>query len=50
MAFVMVFWAVSGLFMWWQIKAVRGWGAVVLAASAAVATLMALGMYGALSP
>jgi hypothetical protein len=50
MAFVMVFWAVSGLFMWWQIKAVRGWGAVVLAVSAAIATLMSLGMYGALSP
>ena len=50
MAFVMVFWAVSGLFMWWQIKAVRGWGAVVLAVSAAVATLMAVGMHGALSP
>ena len=49
MAFVMVFWAVSGLFMWWQIKAVRGWGALVLAVSAAVATLMAIGMYGALS-
>lgn len=50
MAFVMVFWAISGLFMWWQIKAVRGWGAVVLAVSAAVATLMAVGMHGALSP
>jgi hypothetical protein len=50
MAFVMVFWAVTGLFLWWQIKAVRGWGAVVLAVSAAVATLMAVGMHGALSP
>jgi hypothetical protein len=50
MAFVMVFWAVSGLLMWWQIKAVRGWGAVVLVASGIVATLMALGMYRVLSP
>lgn len=50
MAFVMVFWAVSGLLMWWQIKAVRGWGAVVLVGSAVVATLMALGMYRVLSP
>lgn len=50
MAFVMVFWAVSGLLMWWQIKAVRGWGAVVLALSAAVAVLMTFGMYQALSP
>ena len=50
MAFIMVFWAVSGLFMWWQIKAVRAWGAVVLLVSAAVATLMAVGMHGALSP
>lgn len=50
MAFVMVFWAVSGLFMWWQIKAVRTWGAVVLAVSAVAATLMAVGMHGALSP
>jgi hypothetical protein len=50
MAFVMVFWAVSGLFMWWQIKAVRGWGAVVLAVSAAVATLVAVGMHGAFTP
>ena len=50
MAFVMVFWAVSGLFMWWQIKAVRAWGAVVLAVSAAVAGVMAFGMHRALSP
>jgi len=49
MAFVMVFWAVSGLFMWWQIKAVRGWGAVVLALSAAVAALMAFRVYQVLS-
>ena len=50
MAFVMVFWAVSGLFMWWQIKALRGWGAIVMAASAAVAALMGLSMHRALSP
>ncbi len=50
LAFVMVFWAVSGLFMWWQIKALRGWGGVVLAFSVTVATFIALGMYRALSP
>lgn len=34
MSFVMVFWGVSGLFMWWQIKATRRWGFLVLLLSA----------------
>lgn len=50
MVFAMVFWGVSGLFMWWQIKALRGWGTVVLALSAVAAALMALGMHEVLSP
>lgn len=41
----MLFWGVSGLFMWWQMKSTRRWGAVVLVASAAVATLVAIGMH-----
>lgn len=50
MAFVMVFWGVSGLFMWWQLKAARRWGLVVLALSAAAATALGLGMHDALAP
>jgi len=34
MAFTMVFWALSGLIMWWQIKSTRKWGAIVLVFSA----------------
>lgn len=45
MAAVMVFWGVSGLFMWWQIKATRWWGVLTLAGSAVVAGLLAVGMY-----
>lgn len=45
MAFVMVFWGVSGLFMWWQIKAARRPGLLVLLASAAAATALGLGMH-----
>jgi hypothetical protein len=45
MAFVMVFWGVSGLFMWWQIKAVRKVGVVVLAASLVAATALGMGMH-----
>lgn len=45
MAFVMVFWAVSGFLMWWQIKATRRWGLVVLVLSAAVATWVGLSMH-----
>jgi hypothetical protein len=45
MAFTMVFWALSGLLMWWQIKAGRTVGAVFLATSLVIAALMAVGMY-----
>ncbi|MBX9579122.1 MAG: PepSY domain-containing protein [Gemmataceae bacterium] len=45
MAFVMVFWAVSGLVMWWQIKAARRAGLVVLVLSAAVAVWVGVSMH-----
>jgi hypothetical protein len=45
MAFVMVFWGVSGLLMWWQIKATRRPGALTLGVSAAVATALTAAMY-----
>ena len=48
MAIVMVFWAASGLVMWWQLKAARRWGMVVLLLSAATAAVLAAGMYAAL--
>lgn len=45
-AAAMLFWAASGLVMWWQVKAARRWGAVVLLASGAVAAYLTVGMYG----
>ena len=50
MAFVMVFWGVSGIFMWWQIKATRRLGLIVLVASAAAAVALGLGMHEVLTP
>ncbi|MFO0800706.1 MAG: PepSY domain-containing protein [Gemmataceae bacterium] len=49
MAGTMCFWGVSGLVMWWQLKGTRKLGAVVLVFSAAAATVLALGMYAALT-
>jgi hypothetical protein len=46
----LVFWALSGIIMWWQVRAVRGWGAVVLLASAGTATALGWGMYRAMAP
>lgn len=46
---LMVFWGASGLVMWWQMTSLRRWGSLVLAASAAVAAALALGMHRALS-
>lgn len=45
MAFVMVFWGISGLFMWWQIKATRKIGFLVLLLSIAAATALGFGMH-----
>jgi hypothetical protein len=45
----MVFWACSGLLMWWQLKAVRRLGAIFAAAGIIVAALLALAMYPVLA-
>lgn len=41
----MVGWGITGLLMWWQMKNVRRIGVIVLLASAATATAMAVGMH-----
>jgi hypothetical protein len=45
MAFVMLFWGLSGLLMWFQIKATRKLGLGILILSAITATAMGLGMH-----
>jgi hypothetical protein len=50
MALVMLFWGVSGLFMWWQVKSTRAPGFVVLLASAAAALALGFGMHEVFSP
>jgi hypothetical protein len=45
MSLVLVFWAGSGLFMWWQIKASRRLGLVLLVLSAVTSTAMGIAMY-----
>ncbi len=50
MAFVMVFWGVSGLVMWWQLKATRRLGVALLFLSAAAATALTVGMHRTLAP
>jgi hypothetical protein len=45
----MVFWGCSGLLMWWQMKKLRRWGAVILIVSVAVAAAMAVGMHEVLA-
>jgi hypothetical protein len=47
MAVIMCFWAFTGLVMWWQIKATRKAGLVVLILSAAAATALGITMYAA---
>jgi hypothetical protein len=49
MAGVMCFWGVSGLLMWWQIKATRKAGAVTLVLSAIVATAIGVAMHAAMT-
>lgn len=46
----MVFWAASGLVMWWQVRAVRLAGGVCLLAGAALAAWLAAEMYGVFLP
>ncbi len=45
MAFIMIFWGLSGLVMWWQIKATRRIGFIVLGLSFGVAAMLAVSMY-----
>lgn len=45
----LIFWCVSGIFMWWQIKAVRRLGLVVLAASVVTAAVLGIAMHGLFS-
>jgi hypothetical protein len=45
----MVFWGVSGILMFWQIKAVRRWGMALLLVGAVLATALAWGMHGELT-
>ncbi len=49
MAAVMVFWGLSGLVMWWQIKATRIAGAVTLVLSAVAATTLGVMMSAAMA-
>lgn len=44
MAFVMVFWGISGLIMWWQIKRTRPMGTVALVISLTLAIVVGSGM------
>lgn len=48
-ALTLCFWGVSGLFMWWQIKATRWPGLIVLILSTVIATALGMGMHGLLS-
>lgn len=41
----MVFWGISGLFMWWQLKAQRRLGVALLIISAVLATWLSWGMH-----
>jgi hypothetical protein len=48
MSIVLVFWGISGLFMWWQVKATRRTGFLILLLSFAAAAALGLGMHHAL--
>jgi hypothetical protein len=45
----MVFWGISGILMWWQMKKLRNWGILTLIVSAAVAAALAAGMHEVLA-
>ena len=49
MAFVMLFWALSGFIMWWHIKRTRRWGLAVFMTSALLASYLAIGMHAELN-
>lgn len=48
MFLAMVFWGISGLLMWWQIKSVRWAGLVTVIFGAAAALWMGIAMHGAM--
>jgi hypothetical protein len=45
MAAIMVFWSLSGLVMWWQIKSTRRLGLLILILSTAAAAWIGIGMH-----
>ena len=47
-AFLMIFWAISGVVMWWQMKPLRSAGMLALGGGVLMAGLLAWGMYVAL--
>ncbi len=49
MSGVMLFWGVSGLLMWWQIKRTRSAGLLLMIASVVIAGVLTVGMWQALS-
>lgn len=49
MSFVLIFWGISGIFMWWQIKATRTIGFFILLISIAAATALGVGMHDVLT-
>jgi len=46
----MLFWVASGLVMWWQLKAVRRAGVVIVVVSALAAAWLAIGMHAQFLP
>lgn len=44
MAIAMVFWGISGIIMWWQIRQTRRIGAVIIGLSLVTATVMVMGL------
>ena len=44
-AVIMIFWALSGLLMWWQMRPFRGWGLLAVGASLATAATLIIAMY-----
>ncbi len=49
MAFTMIFWGLSGLLMWWQIKATRRLGMILLIVSGVGAFVLAFAMHNLLT-
>ena len=45
----MVFWAISGLLMWWQVKRTRLWGVGVLALSVLTSVVITYGIHDSLT-